>query len=340
MLVSLFVRPLVKCLGANGAGDVNEMLGFQRTMAIFAAASAIMFWITFATTRERVAPPPQQKTNVGEELGELFRNWPWVMLLIASVFSTTFIALQAGSTVFFFKYVAGDDGSPIFHILSLKFDRTTVFLTIGARPITRHRVSRLDRPQDRQEALRRRTERRHGALFRRVLLPACRQLQNHAGPQRDGPVLRGPRFRPHLVLYGDVADWGEWKYGRRSTGLVYSASLFAIKTGVVVSSFLLPLFLACFGYVKDAVTLAQIRSHVQELLKQYLKDPSVVIEVANYQSQPLYILGQFKNTGVFFMDRPLNVLQGIALGGGYDMPTANPKAARIIRDKKVLPVRN
>jgi polysaccharide export outer membrane protein len=93
------------------------------------------------------------------------------------------------------------------------------------------------------------------------------------------------------------------------------------------------------GLVKvSGMTLAQIRSHIQELLKQYLKDPSVVVEVANYQSQPLYILGQFKNTGVFFMDRPLNVLQGIALGGGYDMPTANPKAARIIRDKKVLPV--
>lgn len=93
------------------------------------------------------------------------------------------------------------------------------------------------------------------------------------------------------------------------------------------------------GLVKvSGMTLAQIRSHIQELLKQYLKDPSVVVEVANYQSQPLYILGQFKNTGVFYMDRPFNVLQGLALGGGYDMPTANPKAARIIRDKKVLPV--
>ncbi len=50
-----------------------------------------------------------------------------------------------------------------------------------------------------------------------------------------------------------MADYGEWKFGRRSTGLVYSASLFAIKTGNLIGGFLLPLFLARFGYVKDAV---------------------------------------------------------------------------------------
>jgi hypothetical protein len=61
----------------------------------------------------------------------------------------------------------------------------------------------------------------------------------------------GPTSALTWALYGDVADYGEWKFGRRSTGLVFSASLFAIKTGTVVGGFLLPLFLAYFGYVKD-----------------------------------------------------------------------------------------
>src|ERR1035437_4738703 len=126
LLISLFVRPFVKYLGGG-----NETQGFHWTMAIFAAASVIMFWMTFAATKERVTPPPQQKTNVREELGELVRNWPWVMLLIASVISTTFIALQAGSTAFYFKHVVGADLKPIFHIFSLDFDRTTVFLATG-----------------------------------------------------------------------------------------------------------------------------------------------------------------------------------------------------------------
>jgi polysaccharide biosynthesis/export protein len=37
------------------------------------------------------------------------------------------------------------------------------------------------------------------------------------------------------------------------------------------------------------------------------------------------------------MDRPLNLLQGIAMGNGYDS-TADISAARLIRDKKTMPV--
>jgi len=93
------------------------------------------------------------------------------------------------------------------------------------------------------------------------------------------------------------------------------------------------------GLVRVAgLTLPQIRSHLQGLLMRYLQEPSVVVEVFEYKSYPLYVLGQFKNAGVYYMDRPFNVLQGIALGGGYDLATANPKAARVIRDTKILPV--
>jgi len=96
--------------------------------------------------------------------------------------------------------------------------------------------------------------------------------------------------------------------------------------------------MSTLGLVRvGGLTLPQIRNHIQDILKQYIKDPSVVVEVSEYSSHPLYILGQFKKTGVFFMDRPFNLLQGLALGGGYDS-SANPKSARIIRDKKVLPV--
>jgi GPH family glycoside/pentoside/hexuronide:cation symporter len=42
----------------------------------------------------------------------------------------------------------------------------------------------------------------------------------------------GPTSALTWALYGDVADYGEVKYGRRSTGLIYSASLFSIKAGI------------------------------------------------------------------------------------------------------------
>jgi len=85
------------------------------------------------------------------------------------------------------------------------------------------------------------------------------------------------------------------------------------------------------------LTLPQIRARLQEKLKAYLQDPSVVVEMTDYKSQPLYLLGQLRMNGTQYMDRPLKVLQGMAMAGGYD-PSANLRAARIIRNNKIIPV--
>jgi glycoside/pentoside/hexuronide:cation symporter, GPH family len=229
------------------------MYGFRLTMAIFAVASIAMFWITFATTRERVTPPPGQKTNVREELRELFRNWPWVMLLVTSVFSTTFVALRSGSTLFYFKYVVGDDGKPIF----LGLDRSTVFLTVGSLGLVLGTAC--------LGPIARMIDKKYYAATLSVITGLCfvsffilpkdafaLQLALNALSQ----FCAGPTSALTWALYGDVADYGEWKFGRRSTALVYSASLFSIKTGIVVGGFLLPLFLDHFGFVRNAVQTA------------------------------------------------------------------------------------
>ena len=61
----------------------------------------------------------------------------------------------------------------------------------------------------------------------------------------------GPASALVWAMYADVADYGEWRFGRRSTGLVYSASLFAIKTGTALSGLLLPWILARYGYLAN-----------------------------------------------------------------------------------------
>jgi len=85
------------------------------------------------------------------------------------------------------------------------------------------------------------------------------------------------------------------------------------------------------------LTLNQAQKKIQDAAKKYIKDPWVVVEVGEYKSHPLYLLGQFRNSGTFYMDRPMNLLQGIALGNGHDA-NADLTAARLIRDKKTLPV--
>ncbi|MBP8304436.1 MAG: MFS transporter [Phycisphaerae bacterium] len=249
-LISLLVRPLVEVLGAD-----NEMQGFQWTMAIFAVASVILFWITFATTRERVKPPAGQKTNAREELGELVRNWPWVVLLVAAIFSTTFIALRSGSTLFYFKYVVGDDKTPIL----LGLDRSTIFLSTGmlAQLAGTVALSVVVRRVDKKYAAAGLCAATGVSFLLFYFLPKDR-FGLLVTVNAIGYLCMGPTSALTWALYGDVADYGEWKFGRRSTGLIFSASLFAIKTGTVVGGFLLPLFLYCFGFVEPKEGMAGV----------------------------------------------------------------------------------
>ena len=245
LMITLFVRPLVAELGGG-----DEVQGFQSTMAIFAVVSIILFWITFASTKERVEPPATQKTNVKEELGELVRNWPWVVMLITAIFSTTFIILRAGSTLFYFKYVVGDDGSPI---LMGKFDASTVFLSSGmlCQIIGTACFGFVARVADKRTSaiiLTMITAVSYGSFY---FLPpdnfALLVIMNGIGA-----FAMGPTSALVWAMYADVADYGEWKFGRRSTALVYSASLFALKTGSMIAGWLTPLMLAGFGFVRGA----------------------------------------------------------------------------------------
>lgn len=85
------------------------------------------------------------------------------------------------------------------------------------------------------------------------------------------------------------------------------------------------------------LNVEEIQARLQERFSAYLQAPWVVVEVAEYKSQPLYLLGQFKSAGTYYMDRPLTLLQGLSLGGGLN-DTANLRSARLIRDGQALPV--
>jgi GPH family glycoside/pentoside/hexuronide:cation symporter len=270
-LVSTFIRPLVEFLGGtNEAGKINYVTGFKYTMAIFAVLSVILFWITFIATKERVKPPKGQKTNVREELGELIHNWPWIMLLITAVLSTTFIALRGGTTLFYFKYVIQDSEEAIFHLGSLKFDRADIFLSTGMLAQIAGTVG--------LGFIARRVDKKYAAAGLCAVTGLC-FMTFYFLPKDQyilllvvnaiGYLAMGPTSALTWALYGDVADYGEWKFGRRSTGLVFSASLFSIKTGTMVGGFLLPLFLLCFGF-KEPKEIDGVKTFFEQTPKAVL----------------------------------------------------------------------
>ena len=84
-------------------------------------------------------------------------------------------------------------------------------------------------------------------------------------------------------------------------------------------------------------TLTEIETTLKAVFSLYLNEPWIVVEVAEYKSQPLYLIGQFRESGTLYMDRPLTLLQGISEGGGL-LDTANLSNARLVRGKQTLPV--
>lgn len=245
LLISMFVRSLVQALGGG-----NELRGFQYTMALFAIASVILFWITFLTTRERVQPPEGQKQNVREELRELLRNRPWVILFFAAIFSTTFIAIRDSVTIHFFKYVVRAGSEPFF----LGMDKTSLFLSLGRLMMMLgvFCVGFLIKFVDKKPLSAMLTLGTAACWLAFYFIPADRYglmlVLNAAGS-----FMMGPTSALVWSMYGDVSDYGQVRFGRRSTGLIHSASLFALKTGTMIAGFLGGWLLSLFGFVANQV---------------------------------------------------------------------------------------
>jgi GPH family glycoside/pentoside/hexuronide:cation symporter len=70
-----------------------------------------------------------------------------------------------------------------------------------------------------------------------------------------GSITGGPMSALLWSMYADTADFGEWKRGRRATGLVFSASLFAQSWGWAMGAWIALTILQSDGYVANVEQL-------------------------------------------------------------------------------------
>ena len=253
-LVGTFVTPLKNILGSG-----DEALGFKLTMAIFAVVSVALFWITFATTKERVAPTPT-KSDMKLDFKALLGNGPWRALFAAGIFTLINIAVRNGTLLYYFKYFVGDDGTRIFLI----FDKTAVFMSLGLLAMMVGVVL--------TKTLSQRFEKRQLMIVLSFLNALSMAAFYFTPPDQywlmvaincAGMLAAGPT--PALVwsMYADCADYGEWKSGRRTTALVFSTVQFSHKMGLAVGAGLAGIILSWFGFVanetQSASSMAGIR---------------------------------------------------------------------------------
>ena len=107
----------------NGAGNPDlvrssYIIGFRYLVAIFGAIGVVLFLITFATTKARIAPPKRQETDLKHDFQYLFKNRPWVVLMLVGIVSFIMFAIQNISATYYFKYfLDAESKSQIFNIL-------------------------------------------------------------------------------------------------------------------------------------------------------------------------------------------------------------------------------
>src|SRR4030043_29438 len=95
VLATLAIQGLALPL-VNHFGQGDSAKGYQITMGIFCAIAILFFIITFATTKERIQPPPQQKTSLKQDLTDLVMNRPWIIMFFVFVMMFSQIAALLG----------------------------------------------------------------------------------------------------------------------------------------------------------------------------------------------------------------------------------------------------
>ena len=167
---------------------------------------------------------------------------------MAAVLCVTSIAARAGTAPFFFKYVVGDDGSPVF----LFFDRAALFLTaLALGQVTGVILGAI---------LQKRFEKSHLLILAGGLMAVMITLfyflpLDAVWSQTGVQFVIGIGFGFLMVLsysmFTDIAEYIDWKTKRQMTALVIAASVFGVKAGVGLGSFIPGMVLDLTGFVAD-----------------------------------------------------------------------------------------
>lgn len=255
-IVSATVLPL-----AAYFGEGNAAKGWQITLGIYGVAAVFFFLITFLATRERIQPIAKEKTSIKDDLKDLTKNVPWMLLFVVTILFILFVCIRLSVTTHYFKYYVGEQSFSLFG-KTYKYGYevlTSAFNTIGQGLSL---VGVLLVPW-----FARVVGRKSGAIILFVVAMICTGSFYFLKPENltlifvlqfFGSLTGGPISALLWVLYADTADYSEWKTGRRATGLVFSASIMSNKLGWAIGSMIAAFILDRTGFVANIIQNAAV----------------------------------------------------------------------------------
>lgn len=268
-IVGGFTLPLI----AKFAVGHDRQYGWQMTMTIWAVVCFILFLITFATTKERIKPESHQKSSPKEDFVDLLKNNPWKVMFFMTLVHFAILSFRGAALYNYYHHFADKaalydwvqslgltapslvpgDPAPsgilewlgyVVHgdkarlassnvadvansIINMIGTGVTIIVIILS-PVLSRRFGK------KAVAIGGFALSSIGTLAFYLLDPT-----NVSG-MVVLTILIAIAYAPTIPLiwaiYADVADYSEWKTGRRFTGIVFATIGFALKGGLALGS--------------------------------------------------------------------------------------------------------
>lgn len=258
------------------AGNGNKALGMKTVMTYLSIIGTVMLLITFFTTKERIVPKPEQNSSLKEDLSDLIKNRPWIIMLTLTILVFITLAMKGGSYVYYFEnYVnpekLNDFLNPFRSFLPTFENETSFGLGVfNGGGILFGLIGIM---------LSKRLADKYGKrnVFGVSLLISTLFIITFYFYSSDSIGLIFGSQILHGFFYGistpilwtmiaDVADFSEWKNDRRATAIIFSAMMVGLKGGLSIGSALVASILGAYDYNPELAIQSNTAIHGTKML--------------------------------------------------------------------------
>ncbi|RAZ78985.1 MFS transporter [Planococcus halotolerans] len=232
LLITVLAQPVASAIGGTA--------GWTSVAVFCGIAITVTSFLAFRSTKERVgvSAAEQAKKDIPLKIAlkALFTNKYWLIITVYCVIAYTLNALLAGAGLYYTTYILGN--AAYFSLIGMLLFLPTI---IGFFFIPK---------------LVKKFGKRNIALFVSVLGifgPLVKMIDPFSLYVFSvGTVIQGFGLLPIIMflyaMINDTAEYGEWKFGIRTQGLVNSAASFGMKVGAGLGGALIGWLLAFGGY--------------------------------------------------------------------------------------------
>lgn len=256
LITTVVFMPIVTSFG-------NQENGYRVAVGIFALLGILIIYYCYAHIHERIVEerPKEAKSSLGKSFKALLKNTPLLLLCLVNLFTFSAFNVKLAVQVYYCQYSLND----------LSIVPYMGFFSIGCVFLGVFCVSK---------AVKLLGGKKQTYMFGCAIW-AFGDLINYffATTPTMFIILScvaffGSAFVNSLnwALVADAVEYGEWKTGIRSEGIVYSFFTFFRKCSQAVAGFVPGLVLGLVGYVPNAVQSSQALAGIKGLMFIY---PSV-----------------------------------------------------------------